>query len=258
MNKIMYSVIIAAAVLIFTACNNQEEIVVNQKQKESAVIRIATMGSNSYLIKGLKGYALVDTGMDKSGKKIKKALTELDLSFDDISLIIITHAHADHMAALNEIRENSEAFVIAQKEAAEYIKIGESSPVIPRTGFGRFLHKITPPLKIEGEKVDVTFDRELDLSPYGISGKLISTPGHTKGSLTVVLDNSEIIAGDQFRGKPGELSLGMFYEDEAALLESLKKIASYRSSVIHMSHSTLTDSADLKSLIKKLSRRENN
>lgn len=216
------------------------------------VIRIPTQGSNTYLIQGEKGYVLVDTGMDKSAKEIERTLTEKGISYDEIVLIILTHAHPDHMAALSVLQRKSGAPVLCHEYAASFIRRGESSPVIPRTGLGRFINRISPEWKIEETDVDFTFSKEIDLDPFGIPGKAVSTPGHTRGSLTVVLESGEILVGDQFRGKPGQLTLGMFYEDREVLLESLKEITAFHPSVIHMSHGNVTDGDDLEAFIGTL------
>ena len=45
-------------------------------------------------------------------------------------------------------------------------------------------------------KPDIITESELDLSKFGVEGKAINTPGHTAGSLVVILPGGKIIAGD--------------------------------------------------------------
>jgi glyoxylase-like metal-dependent hydrolase (beta-lactamase superfamily II) len=44
----------------------------------------------------------------------------------------------------------------------------------------------------------------LDLAPWGIDGKVIAMPGHTAGSLVVVMSNHTAFVGDMMRGGPAE------------------------------------------------------
>lgn len=87
--------------------------------------------------------------------------------------------------------------------------------------------------KFEGVKPDIVVTGDVDLSEYGIAGKIIHTPGHSPSSLSIILDNGEALVGDIVREEePSVTGLGMFYEDELALLGSLEKIAAYEPGII--------------------------
>jgi len=53
-------------------------------------------------------------------------------------------------------------------------------------------------IRAELFQVDIVLDREkeYDLKEWGVEGKVLHTPGHTPGSLSVVLDNEEAILMD--------------------------------------------------------------
>jgi hydroxyacylglutathione hydrolase len=44
------------------------------------------------------------------------------------------------------------------------------------------------------------FEEEWRLEDYGVSGRVIPTPGHTPGSVSVLLDSGEAIVGDMVIG----------------------------------------------------------
>ena len=48
---------------------------------------------NAFLVQGPDGCLLIDSGLPNSEDKIRKTLDALNLRFEDIKLIIITHAH---------------------------------------------------------------------------------------------------------------------------------------------------------------------
>jgi glyoxylase-like metal-dependent hydrolase (beta-lactamase superfamily II) len=53
-------------------------------------------------------------------------------------------------------------------------------------------------------------DSGLPLNDYGISGRIVYTPGHTKGSISVVLDSGEAFVGDLAMNKiPLRLNAGL-------------------------------------------------
>ena len=213
---------------------------------------ISTLGANSYLLKGEDGWVLVDTGMKGSAKGLKNAFRNLGIDPRTIRLIIITHAHMDHFGELANLKRLTGAKVLAHRYEASFIESGGNSPIVARTALGRLINAILPKWKMEGTTVEIVFDDELDLAAYGVGGKVVCTPGHTAGSLSIVLKDGSMLVGDQFRGKAGRLMLGMFYEDKRTLVASLKRIVAFGPKVLYMSHGASTDLADLEGFISAL------
>ncbi len=56
---------------------------------------------NAYLIKGDKGYLIVDTGLNPNTtvNSLKSQMAEIGASLKDISQIVCTHIHPDHTGA---------------------------------------------------------------------------------------------------------------------------------------------------------------
>lgn len=213
---------------------------------------ISTLGANSYLLKGEDGWILVDTGMKGSAKGLKNAFSRLGVDPRSIKLIVITHAHLDHFGELANLKRLTGAKVLAHRYEASFIESGGNSPIVARTTLGRLINAIAPKLRMEGSTVEVVFDDELDLAGFGADGKVVCTPGHTAGSLSIVLKDGSVLVGDQFRGKAGRLTLGMFYEDEQKLRASLRRIVGFGPKVLYMSHGATTDLADLEGFVNAL------
>jgi len=70
---------------------------------------------NCFLILGAEGCVLVDTGLPGSESKIGNVLEKNGLSFKDIKLIVITHAHVDHAGSAARMRELSGAPIVAHE-----------------------------------------------------------------------------------------------------------------------------------------------
>jgi glyoxylase-like metal-dependent hydrolase (beta-lactamase superfamily II) len=96
-------------------------------------------------------------------------------------------------------------------------------------------------------------DDVFDLSEYGISGKIIHTPGHSQGSISIILDNGETLVGDMVRDEgDGEIGPGMFYEDKETLIASLEEVALFESRRIYLSHGNTVDNTGLNNAIATL------
>lgn len=156
---------------------------------------------NCFLIKGEKKHILVDTGVPKSEKKIINQLNKHNIKFEDIGLIIITHGHIDHFGSAKELKDIFKAPILIHNLDKEALQTGKSmlKTLKPNHKIWDIILKPTlvkdkaspclPDIVLNG-------NQEYDLSMYGIKGKIIHTPGHTPGSLSIVFENGEAIIMD--------------------------------------------------------------
>jgi hydroxyacylglutathione hydrolase len=172
------------------------------------------LGLNScYLIRG-KEIVMVDGGLPNKLKEFKKELARLGINPSEIKLIVLTHSHMDHAGSAKEISDLTGAKIVAHQSESKYLE--NESMLIPKGV--TFSGKITKPIlfpflsriKFPRFKPDILLTGEpMSLSEYGINGSVIHTPGHTPGSLSVVLDSGEAFVGCMahnglpFRLRPG-------------------------------------------------------
>jgi hydroxyacylglutathione hydrolase len=154
---------------------------------------------NCHLIIGPHGCILVDAGLPGSARKIGKALRRHGLSFTDIRLIVITHAHVDHAGEGARLRELSGAPVVAHRgDLAHYTQ--QTPMTFCATGwFGRlFLQTglILEPYTPFVPDILLGGDQRLPLAPFGFDGAVVPTPGHTAGSVSLELAGKEAMVGD--------------------------------------------------------------
>ncbi len=154
---------------------------------------------NAFLLVNSQGCILIDSGLPNTEGKINKVLKKLNLTFSDIKLIIITHAHIDHAGNTAKIKSLSAAQVIAHEGDLPYFR-GEKKMHFCSTGwFGRLFSKIGVIQKsydLFEPDILLTSKAQFCLNDYGIDGEIISTPGHTAGSISVVIENDKAIVGD--------------------------------------------------------------
>jgi long-chain acyl-CoA synthetase len=68
------------------------------------VVTMPLSYTNCYLIEAAQGWILVDAGRQSMVRLFSKRLRKLGLNPEDIKLIIITHAHYDHVGSLAQIK----------------------------------------------------------------------------------------------------------------------------------------------------------
>jgi glyoxylase-like metal-dependent hydrolase (beta-lactamase superfamily II) len=147
---------------------------------------------------------IVDTGPAGSGEKILQKLAEKGIAKDDISLILITHGHTDHSGGAARLKELTGAPVAVHSADAQWVRSGTNPPVTITSAVSHYIRKFIDEKAakgIVGCEPDILFDADFSLEPYGVDAKVVHTPGHTKGSVSVLTPEKEVIAGDLIMGK---------------------------------------------------------
>jgi glyoxylase-like metal-dependent hydrolase (beta-lactamase superfamily II) len=86
--------------------------------------------------------------------------------------------------------------VLCHEKDAEFLRNGTNSAVVAHTWFLRKLIAMAKETKIEPVEPDILIQDEFGLDVYRIDGKVIHTPGHTAGSLTVIIEGKSAFVGD--------------------------------------------------------------
>lgn len=154
---------------------------------------------NAHLMHNATDAVLVDTGLPGTERKIEKTLNQSGLTYQSIKLIVITHAHVDHAGNAARLSELSGAPIVAHAGDLPYYRREKEMSFCATGWFGRaFLRTGLMHRPYTAFEPDILLreSEELDLTPYGFDGKIIHTPGHTPGSLSVELDSKEALVGD--------------------------------------------------------------
>jgi hydroxyacylglutathione hydrolase len=147
------------------------------------------------------GGILIDSGGPKMFKKVKKGLEKALINPHEVRLLILTHAHFDHICSARDIMEWTGTKVLLHKK--DLPLLNGTSPLMlhPFSLWGKVMLEIIKPFALSAKipKFTIDFspeDGEFSLVEYGVQGKIIHTPGHTPGSVSVLLDSGEAFVGD--------------------------------------------------------------
>jgi glyoxylase-like metal-dependent hydrolase (beta-lactamase superfamily II) len=86
---------------------------------------------NVYLVEDADKLILIDTGLPRSDKKIVKYIESLVRKPTDVSTIVLTHFHIDHVGSAKKMKELTNAQVAVHEADADFVA-GKKAPPKPK------------------------------------------------------------------------------------------------------------------------------
>jgi glyoxylase-like metal-dependent hydrolase (beta-lactamase superfamily II) len=238
-----------------------------QIMPEPRIIRVPILPLgivNAHLVVGSDGCVLVDAGLPGAERAIERVLARERLSFNDIKLIVITHAHVDHAGAAARVRELSGAPIVAHRGDLEHYRREAPMTFCPTGLSGRIFYRTKlalEPYAAFSPDILLADGDSFALEPYGLAGRIESTPGHTSGSISVTLSTRSALVGDLvasgiFIGgiaRLGHARRPPFEDDPAAVARSLQGLLDAGIERFYMGHGGPLPAAEVRSHVRRLS-----
>ena len=180
--------------------------------------------TNTYLIKGENANLLVDTDWAGTLQAFFQELKRHDIKLSDITHIIATHYHPDHIGIVGELVQMGVKLIIVDAQLP-YIHFAD----------GIFAKDKSINYKIidEREAIVIKASESKDFfKRLGIDGEIIQTPSHSEDSISLILGSKDCIVGDL---EPFDYISG--YGCNAKLLEDWNAIMRFKPKTIHFGHS---------------------
>jgi len=191
---------------------------------------------NCYLVEEENELTLIDAALPYSAKSIIKAAENIG---KPITKIILTHAHSDHIGALDTLKKllpDSQVYISSR----DALLLEGNSTLLPnekntpiRGGIPKNIKTKPDVLLEEGDRVG--------------SLEVIATPGHTPGSISLFdTRNRSLIAGDALVTRVKLIVSGMMNPlfpfpalatwDKETALKSAKKLSDLNPSLLAVGH----------------------
>jgi len=198
---------------------------------------------NCYLLEGEK-CVFIDGGAPNQSRAFVKGMAALGIAPSKVALIILTHAHWDHIGSVHALVELTGAKLAVHTVERAIVERGLKSmpPGVTLWGsiFGAILRAFLPFITIPPTHVDIEIgDEDFSLEPYGVPGRVVYTPGHSPGSVSIVLDSGDAFAGDLAMNRlplTRGPDLPIFAEDNGMVKESWRKLLKIGVTTIFPAH----------------------
>ena len=144
---------------------------------------------------------MVDGGPPRMRTRFLKSMKDFSVDPKEIQLIVLTHGDFDHVGSAKDIQEITGAEIAIHDKDRMNLEQGLFNWTKGVTTWGKISRSLLMPLlkyrmSFPAVKADIILnDNEISLNNYGISGRILYTPGHTLGSVSVLLNTGEAFVG---------------------------------------------------------------
>lgn len=184
------------------------------------IVNVGYDSTNYYVINQTATRLMVDVGFPGTLGKLQSQCKRKGIVFEEIKYLLATHYHPDHAGLAQEVKQTGVELIILDSQQA-------------------FIPQLAKYLKPHEGYVEISKTSNIYLTPgdsrtflkrLGLDGEIITTPGHSDDSVTLVLDNGAAFTGDL---TPPESAP----EESAELVESSwQKIRALKANVIYPGH----------------------
>ena len=154
---------------------------------------------NGYALRDPDGQVtLVDTGLSRSAPAVARALRAIRVAPQQVTRVLVSHVHYDHVGALAEVVRRTGAAVSVHEADAGFLAAGHGPPRDPSSLLARLMGRFTDETSQEFEPVG-TEHRLADGDVLDVAGglRVLHTPGHSPGHVSFLHEPSRtLITGD--------------------------------------------------------------
>ncbi|HTR77402.1 MAG TPA: MBL fold metallo-hydrolase [Gemmatimonadaceae bacterium] len=184
------------------------------------IVNVGYASTNYYVLGNGANRLLVDVGWPGTMGNLLANLKRKGITLGEIRFLLATHYHPDHAGLAQEIKQLGVRLVVVEGQQAAIPTLGQWMK--PEMNYREItLHDNTElPLA----------DSRAFLAKLGIPGEIVSTPGHSDDSVTLVLDSGDAFTGDlQGESRADE-------HDIAKVSASWAKLRAMHARTIHPGH----------------------
>jgi ribonuclease/clavin/mitogillin len=150
------------------------------------IVNVGYDSTNYYVLADTRPLLLVDVGWPGTLAKLQHQCKRLSIQLSDIKHFLITHYHPDHAGLAQELKAIGCKLILMEKQVS-------------------FVPALRKHMKPQNNYLEINLADNLMLAladsrdflrQLGIHGQIISTPGHSDDSVSLILDEGAAFTGD--------------------------------------------------------------
>jgi len=184
--------------LVLSGCRSAS--VVGHAPGGAPILSVPLRLSNVHVIQTARP-VLIDSGTIGDMADLQSALVDHGMSMRSVGLVVLTHGHADHAGLAADLSRSWGMKIMLGAGDTGLAQAGRDDELVPTSFFARLIRpSIIDVYPDFVPDIAVREDAAVDLAPWGVQGKAIAMPGHTKGSIVVVMADHSAFVGDMMMG----------------------------------------------------------
>jgi glyoxylase-like metal-dependent hydrolase (beta-lactamase superfamily II) len=192
---------------------------------------------NCYLVETGRGFLLIDTGASNQRTELDRELLNAGCRPGNLGLIILTHGDFDHIGNAAHLRDKSGASIAMHGDDAG---MAEHADMFWSRSSGSAIFRILAPILFRFPKSnrfepDLHVGEGYDLSEHGLDARVLSIPGHSKGSIGILTANGDLFCGDLLENTKQPASNSLM-DDAAACEASIEKLQGLGIATVYPGH----------------------
>jgi hydroxyacylglutathione hydrolase len=194
-------------------------------KRKNEIFQVLSGRNNCFLIPSEKGNMLIDTGLEFAYSSLRKHIEALHLASGKIDYLILTHTHFDHCRNARTIQEDYGSQIVVGEKEADFVEKGHTPIPKGTFPFTKFLVGIGNKLgsgwfSYQSFSADIRVGDHLNLMDGDLKIDLISTPGHSTGSISIIVDDEIALVGDVMLNMFGDSIFPPFADDVPEMIRS--------------------------------------
>lgn len=153
----------------------------------NTITKLKYGNTNTFFVRGERAGFLIDTDYAGTLPAFYKEIKRRDIRVKDITYFIATHYHPDHIGLVSELMIQGVKLLLVDTQM-EFVHFSDGR--FKRDGLA-----YTPIDESKALVIKCEESREF-LCGLGIDGEIISTPSHSRDSVSLVLDSGVCVVGD--------------------------------------------------------------
>ena len=211
--------------------------------------------ANTHLVANSRGVIVVDAGMPHQARRIVNALRALGHPPQAVRLILITHGHIDHAGSAVALQKVTGAPIALHRGDARLVETPSLKIPPGRNAatevIGALMRAFGWAMPLETFTPEVWLEDEQSLREFGLDARVIHTPGHTAGSVSVLCDDGALFVGDAILNLV-HVAFPLLWENAPQAHASAQKIHALKPRVCYTGHGRAFDAGELDAFIARV------
>ena len=211
-----------------------------QAHRARKITPIKLGGVWAYLIEVQDGFVLIDTGTPEKRERLIEQLAAAGCVPGTLRLVLLTHGDYDHAGNAAYLRDTHVTKIAMHREDVIRTSTGDWNRNLKAepdhfSPLFRLVSKLIRPGLFDAFTPDFTVGDGESLASHGLDATVIDLPGHTWGSIGILLPDGTLFCGDLMDGiwRPG---LEFFINDLDAARASLRRLSTLDVGLVYPGH----------------------